>query len=68
MRTCLRIELQIDPGRIHFLKFILEGYDNLALLSTRDRRTGLVEVITTHEQEEETRLLLQDLHPALVTQ
>lgn len=34
--------LRIDPGRIHFLRFILEGYDGLAILSTVDARGGLV--------------------------
>lgn len=30
------------PAKIAFLKFILEGYDGLALLSTADRDSGLV--------------------------
>lgn len=32
----------IPTGKIAFLKFILEGYDGLALLSTVDRDIGLV--------------------------
>ena len=34
--------LRIDPSRIHFLKFLLEGYDGLAVLSTIDVHSGLV--------------------------
>lgn len=34
--------LRISPGRFHFLKFILEGYDNLAILSSYDCSAGLV--------------------------
>lgn len=34
--------LRIAPCRIHFLRFILEGYDGLAILSTVDVRGGLV--------------------------
>ncbi len=37
------IYLIIDPGRFHFLKFILEGYDNLALLSSIKRKEGIVQ-------------------------
>ena len=34
--------LRIRPSRIWYLKFILEGYDGIAVLSTKDRQTGLV--------------------------
>lgn len=38
----MKIELQIAPERIGFLKFILEGYDGMAVLSTIDSETGRV--------------------------
>jgi len=34
--------LRISPDRFHFLKFIIEGYDNLAILSSVDSREGIV--------------------------
>lgn len=34
--------LRIAFSRFHFLKFILEGYDNLAILSSVDCSAGLV--------------------------
>jgi len=34
--------LRIAPDRFHYLKFILEGYDNLAVLSSHDMRQGIV--------------------------
>ena len=34
--------LRISFNRFHFLKFILEGYDNLAILSSYDCPAGLV--------------------------
>ena len=34
--------LRISPDKFHFLKFILEGYDNLAMLSSLDSREGYV--------------------------
>jgi len=38
------IQLIIDPGQVFFLKFILEGYDNLFILSTIDREKGVVRI------------------------
>lgn len=34
--------LRITFTRFHFLKFILEGYDNLAILSSYDCSAGVV--------------------------
>ncbi len=36
------VELTIAPRRIAFFKFILEGYDGLAVLSTLDAGSGRV--------------------------
>ena len=33
---------RIAPKRFHYLKFILEGYDNLAVLSMLSSQTGVV--------------------------
>ncbi len=53
------------PGRIHYLKFILEGYDNLAMQSTVDVREGLVELRYPPEVEAEVKALLDSLSPSL---
>lgn len=37
--------LFIAPARISLLRFLLEGYDGLALLSTLDSKTGLVRLL-----------------------
>lgn len=34
--------LRISPHRFHYLKFILEGYDNLMVLSSYDMKKGVV--------------------------
>lgn len=39
-----QIFLIVDPSKVYLLKFILEGYDNLFVLSTVDRARGLVEI------------------------
>jgi len=36
------LTLRIDPHRIGYLKFILEGYDNMALVTTINAKEGLV--------------------------
>jgi len=37
-----KLYLLINPSRIHYLKFLLEGYDGMAILSTIDVQSGLV--------------------------
>lgn len=37
--------LRIVPARIGLLRFLLEGYDGLAMLSTLDSKTGLVRLL-----------------------
>ena len=36
--------LRINPGRFHYLKFLLEGYDNLAVLSSVDSKEGVIKL------------------------
>jgi len=37
-----KLYLRIAPRQIHYLKFLLEGYDGMAILSTIDAQSGLV--------------------------
>ena len=60
-----RLRLRMAPGRIHFLKFILEGYDHLAMQSTIDVRQGLVELRYPAMLEGEVKALLEQLTPSL---
>ena len=48
----------IDPGRFHFLKFILEGYDNFAILSSIKRKEGIVRVKTARESFNDVIILI----------
>jgi hypothetical protein len=56
-----RMQLRIAPARIHFLKFILEGYDGLAVVSTLDPRQGLVELKYPRELQADLDALLASL-------
>ena len=51
----------IDPSRFHFLKFILEGYDNLGILSSINRKEGVVRVKTSHDSINELMTLIADI-------
>ena len=42
MRNLEELILRIAPDKFHFLKFILEGYDNMAVLSSLNSKEGLV--------------------------
>ena len=66
MPRCSSLQLRISPDRIHFLKFILEGYDNLAILSTVDARQGLIEIRYPPESKEDLTDLLTEITSAIV--
>ncbi|MEW6218057.1 MAG: DUF4911 domain-containing protein [Thermodesulfobacteriota bacterium] len=53
-----RHRARIAPERIGFLRFILEGYDGLAILTTQDNRLGIVEILVSPDQEAELLSLL----------
>jgi hypothetical protein len=66
MAKCSSIQQQVSPGRIHFLKFILEGYDGLATLSTVDARLGLVEIRFPPEMKNEIITLITAITDEIV--
>ncbi len=55
----------IRPARIVWLRHILEGYDNLALLSTISAEKGLVRIQTPSSSYLELMLLMETLAPSL---
>lgn len=65
-KQCSLLQLEIMPERIHFLKFILEGYDGLALLSTVDAGQGIVEIRYPPEIENDLKDLLSSIGPQIV--
>lgn len=62
------IFLRISSKRIAFLRFLLEGYDGLALLSTVDAGQGLVKCVFPRENYQELLALLAAISPDLVDQ
>ena len=57
----------IAPARIGFFRFILEAYDNLAVLSTLDEKAGLVVLRYPPEATTEVATLLAALEPQLAS-
>ena len=60
------MQLRISPDKIHYLKFILEGYDNLATLSTINARQGLVAIRYLPESERDLTDLLAEITSDIV--
>ena len=65
-KQCSVLRMDIAPERIHFLKFILEGYDGLAILSTVDSRQGIVEIRYPLEMENDLKKILQNIEPQII--
>lgn len=57
--------LSIRPERIGWLRFILEGYDGLAILTTLSTDKGLVRIRTLRCGFVETMALIDALAPGL---
>ncbi|MBA2848757.1 DUF4911 domain-containing protein [Thermosulfuriphilus ammonigenes] len=45
----VRIFLRINPQKIYWLRFILEGYGHLGLVRTRDVHRGEVEILVSRD-------------------
>jgi len=52
---------RIDRREISFLKFILEAYDGLAVLTTVDSKKGIVVINIAPGCEADVKMILQDL-------
>jgi hypothetical protein len=65
-KECSLLRLHMRPERIHFLKFILEGYDGLAVLTTVDASQGLVEIRYPIEVADDLKNLLNHIHSQIV--
>jgi len=53
--------LRIRPDRIGYLKFLLEGYDGLAILTTIDSNYGLIRLALSRPRYVEAVCFLQSV-------
>ena len=59
--ACLRRYYRIDRRQIHYLKFILEGYDGVAIMKTVDSHAGLVVIHVAPGCEYEVNAIMDNL-------
>ncbi len=52
---------RIDRRQIYFLRFILEGYDGMAIVRTLDPQQGIVVVYIAPGCEDDVEMVLEDL-------
>lgn len=62
----LTIYLRIAPCRIHFLLFILQGYDGLATITTLSPQEGLVVVKFSETVQNDLFILLNKMASTLI--
>ena len=53
------IRVKIKNADIDFLTRVFEGYDGLGMVSTLDRKEGLVGIWVTPDTQEEVRVILE---------
>nr|HDM99632.1 DUF4911 domain-containing protein [Deltaproteobacteria bacterium] len=60
-----KFSLRIDPSSVYFFRFILEGYDNMYLLSTVDPNEGLIVVRAAKGSVKDLSIVLKSLETAI---
>lgn len=60
-----RLYVELPARHVALLKFLLEGYDNLAYLSVLNRRRSTLQVVFSPDQEAEVVRLLDGLRERL---
>jgi hypothetical protein len=60
-KTTVKRYYRVDRGQIHFLKFVLEGYDGIAVLTTIDPQEGLVVLQIGPGCQSMVDMIIQDL-------
>ena len=56
-----RLRYRADPGNISRIKNLLEGYDNVAVISIVNGRGGLFDILFLEGMEEEVRKVMDGL-------
>ncbi len=68
MDRTIRQYYRVERQSISFIRFILEGYDNLAVLTTLDRQKGMVMLSISPGCEAEINNLIEELKANLLIQ
>jgi len=57
----IKKQYRVDRREIAFIRFIIEAYDGLAMVTTLDADTGLIEFQIAPGCEQDVETILQDL-------
>ena len=57
--ACIIKTIIIDPYQIHYLRFIIEAYEGIAVVTTLDPKSGLVQLSIAPGCEEDVLEILQ---------
>lgn len=60
-KGCLKQYYRVDRRQIHYVKFILEGYDGLAVMRTVDPEAGVVVLHVPPGCEKDVNAVVEDL-------
>ena len=63
---CLAVHIRIPQNKISYLKFLLEGYDGLSILSTLESSSGLIRLLVPHSRYPELFNLLSAIAGELI--
>ena len=61
--ACLYV--QLAPSQVYMFRFLLEAYDNLALMSVVDRWATVLKIRFSPHQEDEVRQALQEMRQSM---
>jgi hypothetical protein len=64
--TIATFTLQIDPKRIGYLKFILEGYDGMALVTTINAKEGAIIIRYPSFFHDDLMAIIGDVAPLIL--
>jgi hypothetical protein len=66
-RNCVVRHILISPGEIHFLRFIMEAYEGIGVVTTIDPTLGLVQLSIAPGCEEDVARILEEEASTLQT-
>lgn len=61
-----RFFYRVDRRQINFIRFIVEGYEGLAVVTTIDRSLGMIGIAVAPGCEEAVRTLISDLSQSIL--
>lgn len=62
---CTVRQIVVSPREIHILRFIMEAYEGLCVVSTLDPRRGLMQLAISPGSEDDIEIILASEGPAL---